>query len=180
MSGLWYIWLILSAIFFIAEVLTSGFVLLWFGVGALVAALMAAAHIAGLPAQTVVFLGVSVALVIASRTIFDRFFHSSSGNELKTGIDALPGQVGIVVEPSTGDSREAAVRVFGSTWKAYPAEGEGALTRGQQVKVERIEGVSIFVRRLGSGPSWRSGSDQEGLNDRPEPPALPDKTAAGR
>ncbi|MGH9759672.1 MAG: NfeD family protein, partial [Blastocatellia bacterium] len=158
MSGLWYIWLILAGIFFIAELLTSGFVLLWFGVGALVAALMAYGNVAGLPAQAVVFLAVSGALVIASRTIFQKLlFREDPDGGLKTGVDALPGQVGMVVEPSDGQSRECAVRVFGSTWKAFPVDGEDPLQKGDQVRVERMEGVSVFVRRVTGEPSWRKG-----------------------
>ncbi|HYL98897.1 MAG TPA: NfeD family protein [Blastocatellia bacterium] len=158
MSGLWYVWLILAAVFFIAELLTSGFVLLWFGVGALLAALMAYANIAGLPAQSIVFLAVSGFLVLASRTIFQKLlFRQTSETGLKTGVDALPGQVGTVVEPSAGQSKEGAVRVFGSTWKAFPSDGEPPLLEGEQVTVERIEGVSVFVRRVASEPSWRKG-----------------------
>ena len=35
----WILWVILGAILIVAEVFTSGFVLLWFGIGALAAAL---------------------------------------------------------------------------------------------------------------------------------------------
>ena len=35
---LWIFWLVLGAILIVAEVFTSGFVLLWFGIGALAAA----------------------------------------------------------------------------------------------------------------------------------------------
>ena len=34
----WILWCILGAILIVAEIFTSGFVLLWFGIGALVAA----------------------------------------------------------------------------------------------------------------------------------------------
>ncbi len=156
MSGIWYIWLILGALFIVAEIFTSGFVLLWFGVGAIVAAMLALTGLFGLPLQIVVFLAVSIALTIASRTIFEKvFMRSSPGRELKTGMDSLPGQLGLVVSSSLGPSREGAVRVFGSTWRAFPAEGEDPLTEGEQVRVDRIEGASIYVRRVDHEPSWR-------------------------
>jgi membrane protein implicated in regulation of membrane protease activity len=155
MSDIWYIWLILGALFIVAEIFTTGFVLLWFGVGALVAALLGLLG-AGLAFQIIAFLVVSIALTIASRTIFERFLmRGSPGRELKTGMERLPGRVGIVVESSAGALHEGAVRVFGSTWRAFPAEGEEPLLEGQQVQIERVDGSSVYVRRVDAEPSWR-------------------------
>jgi membrane protein implicated in regulation of membrane protease activity len=156
MSGHWYIWLILGAIFIVAEMFTSGFVLLWFGVGALAAAILSLTGLVSIPIEIVAFLAISIGLTIASRTIFERFFmRYSPGRELKTGVDNLPGQIGIVVTSSAGASREGAVRVFGSTWRAFPAAGEESLCEGEQVRVERVDGVSIYVRHVAQEPSWR-------------------------
>ena len=156
MSGLWYIWLIISAIFIVAEMFTSGFVLLWFGVGALVVALLAFLGIVSLPIQVTIFLAISIALTIASRTIFENLFmRKSPGRGLKTGIDTLPGRIGVVVAASSGSTREGAVRIFGSTWRAFPAEGEGSLREGEQVRIERVEGASVYVSHVEQEPSWR-------------------------
>jgi membrane protein implicated in regulation of membrane protease activity len=150
MSSAWVIWLIIAAIFIAAEVFTPGFFLLWFGVGALVASVMALLGVESFAAQMVVFLVVSVALVIASRTIFERFFtRSSGGKELRSGIETMIGQIGTVVESSRGALNEGAVRVYGSIWTAFPAEGEWPLKEGDSVAVERIEGNAIYVRRTG-------------------------------
>lgn len=156
MSGFWYVWLILGALFILAEAFTSGFVLLWFGVGALLAAVLALFGVGGLTAQVVVFLAVSVLLTIASRTIFERLFmRVSPGKSLKTGVDSLPGRIGVVVEESTGALGDGAVRLAGSTWRAFPAEGEEPLRIGEQVQVERVDGASIYVRKVRRDPSWR-------------------------
>ena len=157
MSNIWYIWLILGALFIVAEMFTAGFVLLWFGIGALVAALLALTGIVGLPLQILAFLAVSIALTVASRTIFERFLmRGSPGRELKTGMETLPGRIGVVVEPSKGAMHEAAVRVFASTWRAFPSEGEEPLREGEQVEVERVEGASVYVRRVEGELSWRA------------------------
>jgi len=66
-----------------------------------------------------------------------------------------------VVEPSSGESGEGAVKVFGSVWRAFPAEGEERLRTGEQVQVERVDGVSVFVRRAGRKPSWREEGREE-------------------
>lgn len=156
MDKLWYIWFIIAAIFIVAEMFTAGFVLLWFGIGAAVAGLLALTGLIGLPLQVAVFLIVSILLTIASRTILERFFmHDSPGRELKTGVEALPGRVGVVVETSAGATREGAVRVFGSTWRAFPVHEDEPLQEGDKVVVERVEGASVYVRRVDNEPSWR-------------------------
>ena len=140
--------MIIAALLIGAEVLTPGFFLLWFGIGALAAALLALIGITSVTAQVFVFLIVSVVLLIASRTIFERFLsRPSSPSELKTGMDTMIGLVGIVVEPSQGTLRQAAVKVYGSVWTAFPIEGEKPLTEGESVAIERVEGNNIYVCR---------------------------------
>ncbi len=157
MNGIeWIVWAVLGVILIIAEVFTSGFVMLWFGIGALAAALAGIAGL-GVPLQFLVFLVVSIGLIAASRTIFDNYFsREKSGDDLKSGVDALPGKVGTVVSSSSGALNEGAVKVFGSTWTAYPVEGEEPLEAGDRVQVERIQGASIYVRRVDQEPGWRA------------------------
>ncbi len=148
MSYVWLIWLLIAAVLIAAEVMTTGFVLLWFGVGALVAALLALLGVSSIAVQMIVFLIVSVALVIASRTIFERLLKPAApASELRSGIETMIGQVGIVVEPSQGALSEGAVRVYGSVWTAYPAAGQPPLVTGESVRVERVEGNAIYVER---------------------------------
>ncbi len=153
---LWIFWTILGAILIVAEIFTTGFVLLWFGIGALAAALANLAGVTSIPLQFLIFAVVSIGLTAASRTIFVNYFsREKSGGDLKTGADALPGKVGTVVTSSQGALHEGAVKVFGSTWTAYPAEGEEPLEAGDRVQVERVQGASIYVRRVGLVPDWR-------------------------
>lgn len=162
-SWTWIIWTVLGVILIIAEVFTPGFVLLWFGIGALAAALAELAGVASLPLQFLIFALVSVALTAASRTIFASYFsRTHQDSDLKMGVDALPGQVGTVVSSSQGALHEGAVKVYGSTWTAYPAEGEEPLEAGERVTVERVQGASIYVRRIGHVPDWRGSALTEG------------------
>ena len=155
---LWIFWTVLGAILIVAEIFTSGFVLLWFGVGALAAALLAIIGVDSLALQFLLFAGVSSGLTAASRTIFLNYFsREKKGQSLRSGVDALPGKIGTVVSSSRGALQEGAVKVFGSTWTAYPAPGEGPLEAGERVCVESIEGASIYVKRIGGEPEWRRG-----------------------
>jgi len=153
---LWIFWALLGAILVVAEVFTTGFVLLWFGIGALVAGFAGLLGLHSIVAQFLIFAIVSIALTAASRTIFVNYFsREKSGGDLKTGVEALPGKIGTVVSSSRGALHEGAVKVFGSTWTAYPADGEEPLEAGDRVEVTRVQGASIYVRRIGAGPDWR-------------------------
>jgi len=151
----WILWVILGVALIVAETFTLGFVLLWFGIGALAAALAGALGI-GLLGQFLIFAAVSIALTAASRTIFSNLISRHDNDALKTGMDALPGQVGTVTSASSGALNEAAVKVYGSTWTAYP-EDEVELVEGEKVEVVRVQGSSIYVRPVVKHlPGWRT------------------------
>ena len=67
---LWILWAVLGAVLIVAEIFTTGFVLLWFGIGALVAGLAALLGVNNIILQFLIFAVVSIALTAASRTIF--------------------------------------------------------------------------------------------------------------
>src|SRR2546426_3698428 len=151
---IWILWFVLGLVLIVAEVFTSGFVLLWFGIGALAAALAGIVGIHSLGLQFLIFAAVSSGLTAASRTIFVNYFsREKTGDSLRTGVDSLPGKIGTVVSSSCGALNEGAVKVFGSTWTAYPADGEEPLEAGERVRVESVQGASIYVRRAGG--DWR-------------------------
>ncbi|HEV7699728.1 MAG TPA: NfeD family protein [Pyrinomonadaceae bacterium] len=152
----WVLWLVLGTALIIAEIFTLGFVLFWFGLGAIAAALVGFLG-GGIAAQFLTFAVVSVALTAMSRTIFAKYLPHGVGNTIKTGIESLPGKVGTVAEASQGALNEAAVKVFGSVWTAYPVDGDTALTKGEKVEVVEVRGSSIFVRKVTKElPGWKT------------------------
>lgn len=142
---LWIIWLVLGVALVIAEVFTLGFVLLWFGIGAVAAALVGFLGF-GFGWQFAVFAIVSIALTAMSRTIFSNYLHHGEANALKSGSDSMPGQIGTVTIASKGALQEGAVKVFGSTWTAFPEDEDTILREGEKVEVVRVQGSSIYVR----------------------------------
>ncbi|HTK27098.1 MAG TPA: NfeD family protein [Pyrinomonadaceae bacterium] len=152
----WIIWLIVGVALIVAEIFTLGFVLFWFGIGALAAAFAGFLGL-GIGWQFLVFAVISIALTAMSRTIFLKYLPlGDDENNVKTGMDALPGKVGTVTSASKGALLEAAVKVYGSTWTAYPIDGESELVEGEKVEVVQIKGSSIYVRRIRDElPEWR-------------------------
>jgi len=151
----WILWLVIGVALIIAEIFTLGFVLFWFGIGALAAAIVGFLGL-GLGWQFGAFAFVSIALTAMSRTIFARYLPHNEGNGMKSGMDALPGKIGTVSTASKGALNEAAVKVFGSTWTAFPVDGETELSEGEKVEVVEIKGSSIYVRRVSKElPGWQ-------------------------
>ena len=152
----WIFWLVLGVGLIIAEIFTLGFVLFWFGLGAIAAAMVGLIGF-GFVWQFMTFAIVSTGLTVMSRTIFAKYYSHGDNDLVKTGVDSLPGQIGTVTTASKGSMREAAVKVFGSTWTAYPIDGEIKLLEGEKVEVVEVKGSSIYVKRISNElPGWRS------------------------
>jgi membrane protein implicated in regulation of membrane protease activity len=150
----WILWIVLGAILIITEIFTLGFVLFWFGIGALAAALAGWMGF-GFGLQFLVFAIVSIALTAMSRTIFVKYFPANE-DSLKTGIDSLPGQIGTVTIASKGALQEGAVKVYGSVWTAFPIDDSTPLVEGEKVEVVRVQGSSIYVQSTKELPEWRN------------------------
>ncbi len=112
----------------------------------------------GVASQFLAFAIVSIILTVMSRTIFAKYFSHDDENTVKMGMDALPGQIGTVTIGSRGALNEGAVKVYGSTWTAFPINSETPLLEGEKVEVVRVQGSSIYVQRMENSkrlPDWR-------------------------
>jgi len=151
------LWIVLGVVLIIAEIFTLGFVLFFFGIGAFAAALAGGLGF-GFGLQFLIFASVSIALTAMSRTIFAKYFSQDEENAVKMGMDSLPGQIGTVTLSSKGALQEGAVKVYGSTWTAFPVEDEMPLIEGEKVEVVRVRGSSIYVQKIEGSkklPEWR-------------------------
>ena len=153
----WILWIVFGLILIITEIFTLGFVLLWFGIGALAAALAGWLGF-GFGLQFLIFAIVSIALTAMSRTIFVNYFSQDGDVTVKTGIDSLPGQIGTVTIGSKGALQEGAVKVYGSIWTAFPIDDATPLVEGEKVEVVRVQGSSIYVQSTRELPEWREQS----------------------
>jgi membrane protein implicated in regulation of membrane protease activity len=97
-----------------------------------------------------------MSLTALSRTIFSKHFLSRESEFPKIGIESLPGQVGTVTSNSRGGLNEAAVKVYGSEWTAFPVDGESELLKGEKVEVVSVTGATIYVRKVKRElPGWK-------------------------
>ena len=133
-----FLWLALFVVFLIVEAGTVALVSIWFALGAL-AALLACVLGAEMWLQITVFLVVSLVLLAV---LWKRV--RSKLTTTKTNVDSVIGAEGYVTEAIDNLSYTGRVKLGGITWAARSTSGAG-IPVGTLVKVERIEGVKVFV-----------------------------------
>ena len=133
-------WLAAMIIFLIAEAGTVALVSIWFAVGALAALVVALAG-GTLIWQVVVFLAVAIILLASLRTVVKKYFNPRI---TRTNADSVVGQTGIVTTPVNNVAGFGKVVINGMEWSARSTTG-APLNEGITVRVDRIEGVKVFV-----------------------------------
>ena len=133
-----FLWLALFVVFLIVEAGTVALVSIWFALGAL-AALVSCVLGAKMWLQITVFLVVSLVLLAL---LWKRV--RSKLTTTKTNVDSVIGAEGYVTEAIDNLSYTGRVKLGGITWAARSTSGAG-IPVGTLVKVERIEGVKVFV-----------------------------------
>ncbi len=138
---IWWIWMIIAAAFVVGEIFTAGFFLLWFGIGAAVAGVLAILGI-GFGWQVGAFVVVSGVLFIVSRGIAERF---SKKQPAGIGADRFVGLDAIVLEEVDNDNNTGRVRLKKEEWRADSETGE-VIPAGKKVTVTRLDGTHLVVK----------------------------------
>ena len=140
MDGFAFLWLVLFVGFLMAEASTVAVISLWFSIGALTA--MVANFFGGeFWLQAVLFFTVSIVLLCALRPLTKKYF---TPKITRTNVDAVVGSTGRVVETIHNDLTQGRVKLGGMEWSARSSSGE-ILEEGTLIKVDRVEGVKVFV-----------------------------------
>ena len=122
-----------------------GLTTIWFAGGALVATVAAACN-APLFLQVALFLIVSVAMLVFTRPIALRYFNK---DRVKTNVDSLTGERGIVTAPIDNVQCCGQVTLNGMEWTARSAEDGGSIPEGTVVVVKAVDGVKLIVSPAG-------------------------------
>ncbi|MER6389390.1 NfeD family protein [Streptomyces sp. NPDC001523] len=134
----WVWWLIGAVGLGIPLVLTAMPEFGMFAVGAVAAAVTAALG-AGVVAQVLVFVIVSVALIAVVRPLANR--HQRPQH--RTGIDALKGRSAVVLERVDGAGGR--IKLAGEIWSARALDADVSYEPGQSVDVVDIDGATAVV-----------------------------------
>jgi membrane protein implicated in regulation of membrane protease activity len=136
----WWLWVLSGIALLVVEMLTpGGLFALFFGVGALLTAVVAAAGL-GATGQWLLFSAVSLVLLGTLRRPLQQKLQSRPG----VAIDAIVGQeVVLLGDVPAGGEGKAELR--GAPWAARVASGI-PLRAGQRCTVERVDGLTLWVR----------------------------------
>lgn len=133
-------WLVAMIIFMVTECATVSLVSVWFAIGALVAIVVALLG-GSLILQVVLFLTVSILLLASLRTVVRKYINPGI---IRTNTDSLIGCIGVVTTPVNNVAALGQVKINGMVWSARSSTG-APLPEGAQVRIDRIEGVKLFV-----------------------------------
>jgi membrane protein implicated in regulation of membrane protease activity len=151
---LWrWIWVGAAAVFGVGEMITAGFFLLPFAVGAVASAVLAFLNVD--PAiQGVVFVAVSIAALVWLRRFADR----SSEHQPAVGANRFIGEAAVALEPIDRVTGTGRVRMATEQWRAT-TDGP-TIEPGTEVRVIGVRGTRLVVQPLDRPPAGH-GSEQE-------------------
>lgn len=119
-----------------------GLITIWFIIGAVIA-FVAAWFGAAWEIQMILFLSTAIVLLIFFRPLAKDYFKIGA---IQTGIPALFGKVGIVLEKIV-PPHYGVITIQGQTWTAEAING-GPIEVGEKVEITGIEGVILKVKKV--------------------------------
>lgn len=141
---MWQIWLIISGLFFIFEIITTGFLVFWLGIGALFAMLVSI-FTDSILIQTTVFVISSALLIFLTKPFIEKYV-SKKKEGIITNAFSLIGKTALVIETINDLEGTGQIKVEGEVWSAKSQEG--IIEKGSQVQILSIEGVKVFVQKI--------------------------------
>jgi|SRR6516165_10526446 membrane protein implicated in regulation of membrane protease activity len=138
----WILWVVGALAFGIGEMLTTGFFLAPFAVGALLAAVVDVAG-AGELAAWITFVVVSLLTLVLVRPIARA--HLRMPPQIRTGSAALVGKQAIVLERIANHEGIGCVKIDGEVWTARALDDDQVIETGTRVEVVDIKGATALV-----------------------------------
>lgn len=142
-----WVWVIIIAACIFAEIATLGLTVIWFAGGAAVALGTAIAG-GGIWLQIILFIIVSVVLMILIRPYAKKRFNT---RRTATNVDSILGQTGIVLSEIDNLQSQGLVKIGGQEWTARSMDSSETIAPGEEVIVDRVEGVKVIVRKKEGG-----------------------------
>lgn len=137
---IWTWWLIIAGICFILEIATEGFLICWFGVGAL-ASMTVSFFCDSFLVQLITFVVVSTILIFATR----KFAKKVEPKTVATNVYTIIGKKAVVSTEIDSVKNSGQIKIDGDIWSAK-SENDEIIPVGSTVEILRIEGVKAIVR----------------------------------
>lgn len=135
------VWLIILAVMIIIEVATLGLTTIWFGIGAIGAAVVSGLGY-GIWGQLGVFAVLSVIAMALCRPFAVKYLNREKE---KTNIDEVVGKTAVVSKQINNEMATGEVTLNGMDWTARSEDGS-VIEEGKRVTVVSVQGVKLIVK----------------------------------
>ncbi len=132
------IWIFLSVLFIILELISSSFFLIWFGVGSLVATILNYFGF-NIYIQFTAFIIISLILLLSTRKFADRI---TPEPRKKVASERLIGKNAKIIQKL--DENNYIINVLGEEWSAY---SEDYFNINDSVKVVGIDSIKLIIKK---------------------------------
>lgn len=141
---MWQFWLIAAGIFFIIEIATVGFLVFWFGIGALIA-MVVSIFVPNVYIQALVFIVSSTLLIFFTKPFVNKFVNKEK--TIATNAYSIIGRTGIVTKEINDLKGTGQVKIGGETWSAKTLSEE-TIPENTEIEVVKIDGVKAIVQKV--------------------------------
>ena len=138
---MWQIWLIIAGICLIIEIITTGFLVFWFSIGALLA-MITSLFTNNIIIQTTIFIISSTILIFATKPFLKKF--AKHNDSVKTNVYSIIGKTAIVTNDINSINGTGQINVDGELWSAI-GEKKLNIPKGTEVEIKEIKGVKVIV-----------------------------------
>ena len=142
---MWQFWLIVAGLFFVGEIFTLGFLIFWFGIGALFA-MIVSFFTTNIIIQTTVFLITSTIFILATKPLVKKFVDVKKTN---TNVFSIIGKKALVIKDIDPIHSSGQIKLNGEVWSAE-TENDEIIKGGSEVEVLKINGVKAIVKLVDS------------------------------
>ncbi len=138
-----YVWIGVIVAAIVLEMLTDQLIAIWFMPSAIICAILALCAVP-MPWQLLVFLLVSVAGIVLSRTVLKKYFVFT---KTATNVEAVVGEKCVVTERIDNYAGCGQAKVRGQIWSARSIDDEETFEEGEILRVVAVEGVRIICKK---------------------------------
>jgi len=140
---MWQVWLIIAGLFFVGEIATVGFLIFWFGIGALIA-MIVSFFTSNIIIQTTIFVISSTILIFATKPFVKKFADVKKTN---TNVYSIIGKKALVIKTIDPIHSFGQIKINGEVWTAE-SENNQVIDEGSEVEILEIKGVKAIVKPI--------------------------------
>lgn len=138
-----YVWIGIIVAAIVLEVLTDQILAIWFMPSAVVCAILELCGIP-LPWQLLVFLVLTVAGIVLSRTVLKKYFNFT---KTATNVEAVVGEKCVVIERIDNYAGCGQAKVRGQIWSARSIDDAVTFEENEVLSVVAVEGVKLICKK---------------------------------